>query len=233
MRVRRVLQQLTRARVQIALGLALLATVVGLAIDMSGSAPRLAGDDHVFFPPFELADRVNGGSSVCVRGLVLPSDTARMVMTIAFVEPPQVPLALPRIVADFGDSAGKRVAHGVLTGAAPGEEVSIPLRYPHGPTTAGTLCLHVAGRRALYLGGTAMPAAESGTTIDGVAQTARPAILYYRPGSESWWQLLTTLDFRFGLGKSPIFGDWTLPVLVLVALALGIAVVRVLIRELR
>ena len=37
-------------RVRIALGLAVLATAIGLVIDMSASAPRLAGNDHVSWP---------------------------------------------------------------------------------------------------------------------------------------------------------------------------------------
>jgi len=38
-------------RARIALGLAVLATAIGLVIDMSASAPRLAGDDHVSWAP--------------------------------------------------------------------------------------------------------------------------------------------------------------------------------------
>lgn len=227
-----VLAVLVRWRVRIALGLAIVATLVGLAVNMSGSAPRLAGDDHVRWPAILLGDAVNGGGRVCVTGLILPDDAERMVMTIGNVVAAPFPLA--RITARFS-AAGRTVTSGVLrVGATPGEFVSIPLRYPHGASVVGTLCLHVGGHRALHFGGEPVPiAAQSGTTVDGVAQTARPSILYYRPGSESWWQLLGALDFRFGLGKSPIFGDWTLPLLVLAMAALGLGVVRLLVRELR
>jgi hypothetical protein len=233
MRVPGVLGLLTRARVRIALALAFVATVIGLAIDMSGSAPRLAGDNHVQWPAILLADTIRGGGTMCVRGVVLPPDAARIVMTIGNVA--QAPFPLARITADFKDASGRPITQGVLAaGAQPGEDVSIPLRYPHGPSSAGTLCLHVGGHRALHFGAESVPfASESGTTVDGVAQPARPAMLFYRPGSESWWALLTTLDYRVGLGKSSIFGDWTLPVLALVVLALWVAVARVLIRELR
>jgi hypothetical protein len=72
-------------------------------------------------------------------------------------------------------------------------------------------------------------------TINGATVTndATVSILYYRPGSESWWDLLGALDLRIGLGKSPIFGNWTLPVLVLAFLLMTVGVIRVLIRELR
>ena len=41
------------------------------------------------------------------------------------------------------------------------------------------------------------------------------SFFYLRAGSESWWHLLPAIDHRFGLGKAAVFGDWTLPVLVL------------------
>jgi hypothetical protein len=233
MRMRVALAVMARMRVRIALALAFAAILIGFLIDMSGSAPRLAGDDHVAWPPVILADTVTGGGVVCLTGVVVPDDAARMVMTIGNIL--AAPFPLPRIAVDFRAASGRELAGGVLAaGAAPGENVSIPLRYPHGPSAAGTLCLHVGGHRALHFGAEAVPvASESGTTVDGVAQPSRPAILYYRPGRDSWWALLGTLDFRLGLGKSAIFGDWTLPVLVLAALALWVGVVRLVVRELR
>jgi hypothetical protein len=210
---------------RIALGLAILATAIGLVIDMSGSAPRLAGSNHVFWPPQALADTVPGGGVLCTADTVLPGDAARMVMTIGSYGHP-----LPRITIDFTDTTGRRVATGVLAaGAHEGENVSLPLRYPHGPSAGGTLCLHVGGKLPMVFGGG--PAA--GTTIDGTVQGSSPSILYYRPGRESWWQLLGALDRRFGLGKSPIFGNWTLPAVVLAALLLWLGVVRLLVRELK
>jgi hypothetical protein len=217
-------------RVRIALGLAVLATAIGLVIDMSGSAPRLAGDDHVSWPARDPGVAVaSGGDVLCMHATVLPDDAARIVVPIH--DSLDQSKRLPRIAVDFTDAAGKRVATGVLArGAVEGPAVSLPLRYPHGPSALGSLCFHVGGHRTLVFDG------ETGagtTTVNGIAQLGSPAILYYRPGRESWWQLLGTLDFRFGLGKSAIFGDWTLPVLVLAALALWFGVLRFLVRELK
>jgi hypothetical protein len=221
-------------RVRIALVLAFLATAIGLAIDMSASAPRLAGDDHVRWPPPALVATVTGGQTLCTGALLVPGDAARMVMTIGTTNAAGTSLsALPRIRIDFTGDSGRRISTSVLrTGAVPGEEVSLPLRYPHGGDAYGTLCLHVGGPRRdrLEFGG-AEPL--TGTTIDGVAQPVRLSILFYRPGSETWWSLLGALDLRLGLGKSPMFGDWTLPVLVLAMLALWFGVGRLLWRELR
>jgi hypothetical protein len=223
-----------RMRVRIALVLAFLATATGLVIDMSGSAPRLAGDDHVRWPAPALVATVTGGQTICTSGLVVPGDAARMVMTIGATTGAGTSLGtLPRIGIDFTGEDGRRISTSVLrAGAASGEDVSLPLRYPHGGDSAGTLCLRFGGRHSdRYVFGGAEPL--SGTTIDGVAQPVRVSILFYRPGSESWWSLLGALDLRLGLGKSPMFGDWTLPVLVLAMLALWFAVGRLLWRELR
>ena len=219
-----------RVLVPIALGLAVVATVIGLAIDMSGSAPRLAGDDHILWPAADAGvAAATGGQVLCMTSTVLPADAASAVMAIH--DQLDQALPLPRIAVDFVTMTGRRVASGVLkAGAAVGPAVALPLRHPNEPSAAGSLCLHIGGHRTLVFDGAV---GEGLTTVDGAAQAGSPAILYYRPGRESWWQLLGTLDFRFGLGKSTIFGDWTLPVLVLAALALWFGAIRLLIRELR
>jgi hypothetical protein len=215
---------------RIALGLAILATAIGLVIDMSRSAPRLAGDNDVVWPAANPAvATASGGQVLCMKDTVLPDDAARLVTPIHDSVDQSLPL--PRIAVDFVDAAGKRIATGVLkAGAAESAAVSVPLHYPHGASAFGTLCLHIGGHRTLLFDG----ASGAGVTlVDSVQQPGSPAILYYRPGRESWWQLLGVLDFRFGLGKSAIFGDWTLPAVVLAALALWFGVARVLVRELR
>jgi hypothetical protein len=222
---------MARMRVRIALGLAFLATAIGLVIDMSGSAPRLAGDDHAQWTPPAFVATVRGGGVLCTGGVVLPAHAARVVMTIgSTVGNKTVPL--PRIGIDFAASGRRTVTSVLSAGHAPGEDVSMPLHYPHGDDADGTLCLHIGGRRnhSLQFGGIAPSA---GTTVDGVTMPTRVSMLFYRPGRSSWWSLLGALDLRLGLGKSPIFGAWTLPVIALVALALWFGVARVLIRELR
>jgi hypothetical protein len=214
-------------RVRIALGLAVLATAIGLAIDMSGSAPRLAGDDHVHWPAVNQIAAVSGGQVLCMHSTVLPDDAASMFILIGSFGKP-----LPRITVDFKTPAGRTVATGLLRAGAAQSQVgnSIPLQHPHGPSVVGTLCLRVGGHNPLVFYG---QTGAGTTTVNGSAQPGSPSILYYRPGRESWWKLLGELDFRFGLGKAAIFGDWTLPVVALALLALWFGVVRVLVRELR
>jgi hypothetical protein len=216
-------------RVRIALGLAFLATAIGLVIDMSSAAPRLAGDDQVRWPPPALVAVVPGGGNLCTSSLLLPGDAARMVMTIG--KAPNVGGLLPRVGIEYTTAAGVRTVDTALrAGATPGETVSLPLHYPHGPDADGTLCLHVNGHQKLEFGGAAP---LGGTTIDGTPQPVRISILFYRPGRESWFSLLGALDLRLGLGKSPIFGDWTLPVIFVAFLAMWFGAARLLWRELR
>ena len=213
-------------RVRIALALALVAIATGLVIDMSGAAPRLAGGNDTHWPAPDFSDTVPGGGSVCDAGTTLPADAARMVMTIGSNGRP-----LPRISVTFAPTGSTRTLRlgGLAAGGVQGAEVSVPLRHPHGPSAAGTLCLRVGGHHPLVFGD---EAPVSGTTIDGKPVAGTVVILYYRAGSESWWSLLGALDTRFGLGKWSIFGDWTLPVMALAMLALFAGVVRLLLREL-
>ena len=166
-------------RVRIALGLAVLATAIGLVIDMSGSAPRLAGDDHVSWPARDPGvAAVPGGGVLCMHATVLPDDAARIVMPIH--DSLDQTKRLPRIAVEFTDSAGKPVATGVLArGAVEGPAVSLPLRYPHGPSALGSLCLHVGGQRVLVVDGeigAGTTTASPGSRKSELSATIRPWI---------------------------------------------------------
>jgi hypothetical protein len=217
-----------RMRIRIALGLAFLATAIGLAVDMSAAAPRLAGDDKVVWPAPSFTDIVPGHGRICVGDTILPGDAGRFELTLGSYR-----RRMPSIAATFTSDAGRRITSGRLPAGAAQGIVSLSLHHPHGASTAGTLCLHVLGSQRLAVGGDNFALAAAFTTINGAPQVGRPSIIFYRPGRETWWSLLGALDQRFGLGKSPIFGDWTLPAIVLAALALWFAVARVLVRELR
>ena len=219
-------------RVRVAIGLAVLATLGGLLVDMSRSAPRGAGDDHIARAGFY--NVVPGGGTLCQGAMALPGDAASINVLIGTAVASRHVYPIPRIAVDFKNARGRPVATGLLRAGTSASQAgnAIPLRYPHGPSVAGTLCLHVGGKHPIALAGFALPAVDAEVTVNGQPQTGRVAVNYMRPGSESWWQLLGALDLRFGLGKSSIFGDWTLPVLALVALALWVVAIRFLVREL-
>jgi len=82
------------------------------------------------------------------------------------------------------------------------------------------------------LGGNVYTAGPGSEQVAGVPQPGRISVVYLRPGSESWWQLLPTLSQRFGLGKASFFGDWTLATVALLLLGVWVGTVRLLRREL-
>jgi hypothetical protein len=215
-------------RVRVAIGLAVLATAVGLVIDMSGSTRRTAGDDGMTRVGF--FDTVPAGGQLCQASMVLPDDAASINVLIGTFGYPVPPIAVA-----FKNQAGRTVATGSLRAGVRVNPFgnSIPLRYPHGASVAGTLCLHPGGRHTIAFAGESLPNPQALATVNGTPQPGRVSVTYWRRGRESWWQLLGTLDQRFGLGKSTIFGDWTLPLLALAVLALWIAAVRFMVRELR
>jgi hypothetical protein len=240
------------------LGLAVLLVLAALALDMSGSAPRGAGSDHNNAAVF--AATVPGGGTLCQPIAPLPGDAARAQLLIGTYGRP-VP-ALTLSFTDSGGtgtlatgSLGAGAHEGLLTipiqrvteaPALPSANLAHPpanLAHPpanlaaHRPPAAAgeasRFCLTIGGRANVALGGEGGPIGPSSEVIDGSAQAGRVSLLYLRAGSESWWQLLPTLDHRFGLGKAGVFGDWTLPFLALLLAGAWVLVIRLLLHELR
>jgi hypothetical protein len=211
-------------RARLVLGVALLLAVGALALDMSGRAPRLAGTDHI--SPAIFSATLPHGGTLCQPTMTLPSDAQRVEVLIGTYGAP-----VPALSVSFIGAGGTTAATGRLAAGAPQGYVRIPLGYPHGPTTAGTLCMRVGGTRKVVLGGEPSGGAVS-ELIDGRPQPGRIDVVYLRPGRESWWQVLGALDQRIGLGKASFFGDWTLPAIALALLGVWIAAVRLLAKEL-
>lgn len=209
---------------RLALGLALALVLAVLALDMSGSAPRGAGSDHN--NPAVFAATVPGGGTLCQPIVPLPGDVARAQLLIGTYGHP-----VPALQLTFS-GAGGAVAGGALPAGGKEGTVVIPV-HRTGSALASSFCLHVGGRSSVALGGEGGPIGASSELVNGVAQGGRVSLLYLRAGSESWWQLLPSLDHRFGLGKASFFGGWTLPVLALMLLGVWIAAVRLLLRTLR
>jgi len=195
-----------------------------LALDMSGRAPRIAGTDHLNQVAFVAV--VPGGQALCQSQMILPEDAARVQMLIGTYGPPA-----PALAVSFLEGSGHVLTSGRLAAGARQGEVTVPLAYPHGATTSGTLCVRVDGLRKVALAGDISTPGPASEQIEGKPQPGRIAITYLRPGRESWWQLLPTLSRRFGLGKASFFDDWTLAAAALVLLCLWIVVGRLLLRE--
>jgi len=210
-------------RVRVVLAVAVLAVAVALVIDMSGRAQRTAGSNHN--NPVVFAAVVPGGGVVCQADQAPPSDAAEAHLLVGTYG-----LPVPALELDYLSSTGEVVAAGRLPAGAIPPNVTIHLSRARGE--AARACLHVGGSHKLAVGGETGPANPSTDLVDGVAAGGRFSLLYTRRGEESWWQLLTTLDTRFGLGKASMFGDWTLPVMALLLLGVWVATLRLLLREL-
>ncbi|HEY1832981.1 MAG TPA: hypothetical protein VGG08_00985 [Solirubrobacteraceae bacterium] len=210
-------------RVRIALAVAIAAVAVGLALDMSRGAPRMAGSNHIGQAAF--ADVVPGGGELCQPESGPPPDSASAHLLIGTYG-----RELPVLEMTFLSKAGAIVASGRRPAGGPQGLVSIPLSQARGEAVRS--CLHVDGRDRMAFAGEGQTS-MIGTSVDGKGVPGRVSLTYYRPGSESWWQLLPTLTTRFGLGKAFFFGDWTLPVMALLLLAVWVAALRLLLRELR
>jgi hypothetical protein len=212
-------------RVRIALGFAVAAVLLGLALDASGRATRTAGSDHV--TPLVFSATVPGGGVVCQPDAFLPEDAASVQVTIGTYGRP-----VPDLRLDVVDAAKEEVASGNLAPGAHEGVVSIPIRHVRSARESTSACLHVGGSSTVVLGGEGSPLQLGSEIVDGHPQVGRISLIYFRKGSESWWELLPTLIHRFGLGKSTLFGDWTLPFAALVLVGVWFAAIRLLLREL-
>jgi hypothetical protein len=129
--------------------------------------------------------------------------------------------------------SGETVATGALSSGGREGTVTIPLIHARPKAVSVRVCLRIGGTHTIVIGGEGIPLNPGSEQIDGVKQPGRIGLMYFRHGEESWWQLLPTLSTRFGVGKAPIFGDWTFPVMALMLLGAWVATVRLLSRELR
>jgi hypothetical protein len=212
-------------RVRLVLAVALLAVTGALVLEMSGSAPRSAGSDHV--SAVVLAAAVPGGGEVCQPVAPPPSDAAQVQILIDTAGRP-----VPDLSVRLLDAAGNEAAAGQRPAGGREGYVALPLRRVRGAPAATRACLRIGGSSKVLLGGEGGPLSPITEVVDGSQQPGRISLLYLRAGSESWWQLLPTLSRRFGLGKATFFGAWTLPLAALLLLGVWVSAVRLLLREL-
>lgn len=209
---------------RIALAAALLLVVGTLVVELSGRARRIASTNHV--NPVEFSAPMPKGGTVCQPGVSLPSDAAGFRVLIGTYGRPT-----PAASTTFTTAAGRLVTGGYLPAGKPQGYITLPLRHPHGASTSGTLCIRFATQEQLAIGGEPFNLGPAAVQVDGKPVAGILDLVFLRPGKESWWQMLSTLDFRFGLGKSSVFGDWTLPFVAIVLAGAWLLAFRLLIRE--
>ncbi len=212
-------------RVRVVLGVACAVVLGALALDMSGSAPRIADTDHL--NPVGFFSSMLGGQELCQPQMLMPSDAQRVQLLLGTYGPP-----VPALAVRFVGTNGWVVSSGRISAGSPQGTVTVPIAYPHGHTVSGSLCVRAGGTRKLVIAGDIVAPGPAADKVQGTIEGGRMAVTYLRPGRESWWQLLPTLSERLGFGKAPFFGTWTLPVAALLLVGVWIGVLRLLMREL-
>lgn len=205
------------------LAVAVLIVVGALVLDMSSHAPRLAGTDHT--SPVALSVTVPGGGVLCQPELDLPEDVGYVDIVLGTYGRP-----LPPLHIRFFGTRDQRVAQGSLAQGGREGQVRIPLRESRN-LRVSRFCLSVGGRHSVALGGEAGAIGSGSAIVNHHKQPGRISIVFMRPGRESWWDLLSVLAERFGVGKSPYFGAWTLPVVALLLLVVWAATLRLVLHE--
>jgi hypothetical protein len=205
----------------------LLALVCGLVLVLVHSGPRRSGSNRTSSEAFVVV--IGGGQQACQGLELLPADTGSLRLTIGTYGHPGPPLSV-RITGPSGGA----LTSGSLAGGWHEGIVSIPVRHVSNAAENAKVCLRNGAP------GTGSPLAIAGATPDpGYSMTVagRPIPLtriridYYRPGRESWAQLLPAIAHRMTLGKSGLIRHWAwLAAPLLMLLAIGLAL-RALLAE--
>jgi hypothetical protein len=212
-------------RARVVLGLLIGLAVAGLLAVLSASTVRLAGTSHVRTAGFNV--RVPGGAEVCQPATSLAAGAGAARLLVGTYGQPVPPLAVR-----FEAPGGGVLAQGRHDGGGREGYVTVPFAAAvEALHPVARACVRNLGATPVALGGdVAAPAA--GARIAGGEPQGVVAFAYPRAHAESWWPRLGEMARRFGVGKAPLFGAWTLPLLALALAGLWVATVRLLLREL-
>jgi hypothetical protein len=211
-------------RVRIVLAVALTLVGVAVVVALSQRAPRLAGTSFVLEQGFPVG--LPPHKALCQPGTFLADDGAAAELLV------DAGARRPALTVTFADPDGTVVARGRL-GPGRGGQRAVTIPFEHvvdGNHPATTACVRSSGPRPLGLAGD-IASRAAGARLDGRALGAVVGFRYLRAGRESWWSLTPTVAQRFGLGKTGLFGTWTLPLLAVVLAGLWLVTVRLLVRE--
>jgi hypothetical protein len=179
----------------------LVAILAGIAIDGSGSAPRLAGSN--LLPNSQFVAAVPPHGRLCQPRESLPGDTGGLRVRIGTYRRPG-----PALRAQVSLN-GHPLTAGTLSPGWRQGDVLIPLARVAKPVTGVTVCISNGGAGKIVLAGTPEPPSLA-ARVGARPQGGLVRIEYMRPGRESWWQLFPVILHRFGLAKSHWIGGWTL-----------------------
>ena len=204
-------------------GLVIMLAVVLLTL--SDRDVHLAGTNNVFesFPVAEL----QGGDELCERSETVPGDAAAVRFSVA---PDSAGVGTPLSVRIL---RGRVISRGQRPAGWSGEHVEVPIDDVPRTVAGSRVCLTNRGDAALTLRGYGVEPARLGFTLRGEQVDKQIRLTYLRGESESWWAIAGVVAHRFGLGRGELFGGWIVFAWLAGLLAMSVAVVRLVLREVR
>jgi hypothetical protein len=182
---------------------------VGVAVALGDSKPRQSGSNYV--SEAGPVTTVKGTATRCQPGQTVPADTGALRLLVGTYGR-QVPIL--RVTVKSG---GRTISSGTLAGG-PQRHVSVPIEHVGQRVEGATVCLRVV--------------APTGTRTVLYGANGLVRLEWLRPGSESWFGLLPTVDHRFGLGRGFFGGAWVLALAALLLAGAWALAVRLTLREL-
>lgn len=191
-----------RQRAWLLLWAAPLVAIVLLAIAfaqaMGHKAERLAGSNSVVLERPIL--QISGGSLLCQTTLA-PRDATAVQLFVAPAGPKGPPLGV-----EITAGSGRALASGHLAGGWSGGVVKVPIARIRESAADGKICIRNEGKDPLAFAGVSSKFVKA--EVDSRPQNAALALLFFRPGTESWSSLLPTIAHRAGVLKGSLAGAW-------------------------
>jgi len=189
--------------------------LVGLAVVLTPSQPRLAGSNGVTPAAFTVV--VPAGATVCQEGQTVPAGTGALRFLAGTYDLPGGPVAV-RI-----QTAGRTVTAGARSAAFGNGELVVPVRRVAEGVSPARVCLRNGGRGRLALAG--LPNPGAGPVVAGRPQDGPATIEFLRAGNRSGWALIPSVAERAGRARGGLTSGWAFwGALVLLAAAWGVAI---------
>lgn len=233
-----------------AVGGAALLVVLGVLAVTFSRASSIAFDNGKLV---HVGAEVAPGAYFCQSGEYVPSGAGALRLWVFTNGRRGGPVAV-----NVSDAAGAPVTSGQAPGGYVNTTVTVPIRHVDREYQSATVCARNEGRTSVsYMGDSPGPGETASEprvhiqpgTVDprllGIHQ--QPAVVsaplkqpygpvvvrfeWHYPGSRSWLALSPTLARRVSLDKASFVGSWTFWVLAALMLGVGIAAIRLVVRE--
>jgi hypothetical protein len=209
-----------RVTIALAAGLALLAVAIGLTLLHSPTS--VAGTNGG--KQDEGLVSIRKSAMVCQAGEVLPRGTSVIVASLST-------FTGPKVMAE-ALSGARVLTRGQLGSGWTGRTVAIPVKPLTRTVWNVKICFAFAPKDEAVTpyGHSSAPAVAA--TYNGKALPGRIRAEYLRPGSRSWWALVSSTAYHMGLGRAAS-GTWIVFLVIALMATVATVVSKLLLEELR